>query len=178
MRKEWPVDILEDVWKELSREVPGHLLEHELWATSPSAAAYWTKQRRFSRSHGVMAVIGFALGLGDRHLDNILLDFDTGTSEMKEEKEKEKVKSNEKEEEEEGAMSRASGFASPPIPAPSSSSSSSSHSYFCSIFFLLYTFFLQAKWCTSITMFASIVGCLCASLSASPSASLSSSNTP
>jgi phosphatidylinositol kinase/protein kinase (PI-3 family) len=32
----------------------------------------------YSRSVAVMSIIGYILGLGDRHLDNMLIDFTTG----------------------------------------------------------------------------------------------------
>ena len=37
----------------------------------------WNVQR-FVRSYAVMCVIGYMIGLGDRHLENILLDECTG----------------------------------------------------------------------------------------------------
>ena len=32
----------------------------------------------YARSVAVMSIIGYILGLGDRHLDNMLIDFTTG----------------------------------------------------------------------------------------------------
>jgi phosphatidylinositol kinase/protein kinase (PI-3 family) len=32
----------------------------------------------YGRSLAVMSMVGYVLGLGDRHLDNILIDFNTG----------------------------------------------------------------------------------------------------
>ncbi|KCV72039.1 hypothetical protein H696_01446 [Fonticula alba] len=43
-------------------------------ARSPTARAWLLARRRFSSSLAVMSVVGFLLGLGDRHLDNILID--------------------------------------------------------------------------------------------------------
>ncbi len=33
---------------------------------------------QFARSSAVMSVIGYVIGLGDRHLDNVLVDVETG----------------------------------------------------------------------------------------------------
>lgn len=50
----------------------------ELWCRSASPEAWWALTRRFSASTAVMTIIGFLIGLGDRHLDNLLLDLATG----------------------------------------------------------------------------------------------------
>jgi hypothetical protein len=39
----------------------------------------WHKQNTFSSSLAVMSVLGSVLGLGDRHLDNLLMDFSSGS---------------------------------------------------------------------------------------------------
>lgn len=39
---------------------------------------WWRITQRFARTTAVMSMVGSVLGLGDRHLDNILLDFSTG----------------------------------------------------------------------------------------------------
>lgn len=45
---------------------------------SESASDWWQKVRRFSRSTAISSIVGALLGLGDRHLDNLLIDFATG----------------------------------------------------------------------------------------------------
>ncbi|KAK9805272.1 hypothetical protein WJX72_010214 [[Myrmecia] bisecta] len=73
-RRDWPMDVLKKVLVELMRETPRQLLAREMWAGSASAAGWWAFQRRYSKSTAVMSMVGYLLGLGDRHLDNILLD--------------------------------------------------------------------------------------------------------
>ena len=51
---------------------------HELWLQSADAHEWWLKTQAFARSCAVMSMLGYAIGLGDRHLDNILLDLTTG----------------------------------------------------------------------------------------------------
>ncbi|KAG0055166.1 Serine/threonine-protein kinase smg1 [Gryganskiella cystojenkinii] len=77
-RKLWPKSLLLDLYHEMASETPADLLERELWASSPTLAEWWRKSVRFSRSTAVMSMIGYVIGLGDRHLDNILIDFTTG----------------------------------------------------------------------------------------------------
>ena len=43
-----------------------------------SSSEWWTTTRTYARSSAVMSVIGYILGLGDRHLDNVLIDLSTG----------------------------------------------------------------------------------------------------
>ncbi|KAG0298308.1 Serine/threonine-protein kinase smg1 [Linnemannia gamsii] len=77
-RRNWPKSILLDLYHEMASETPADLLEREIWASSPTAAEWWKKSIRFARSTAVMSMIGYVIGLGDRHLDNILIDFTTG----------------------------------------------------------------------------------------------------
>jgi len=39
---------------------------------------WWETTKRYTRSVAVMSVIGYIIGLGDRHLDNVLIDLRTG----------------------------------------------------------------------------------------------------
>lgn len=50
----------------------------ELWCASTNAADWWAVTQSYSRSVAVMSMIGYVIGLGDRHLDNILVDLTTG----------------------------------------------------------------------------------------------------
>ncbi|KAG0277332.1 Serine/threonine-protein kinase smg1 [Linnemannia exigua] len=77
-RRNWPKSILLDLYHEMASETPADLLERELWASSPTPAEWWRKSVQFARSTAVMSMIGYVIGLGDRHLDNILIDFTTG----------------------------------------------------------------------------------------------------
>ncbi|KAG0220242.1 Serine/threonine-protein kinase smg1 [Mortierella sp. NVP41] len=77
-RRNWPKSILLDLYHEMASETPADLLEREIWASSPTPAEWWRKSVQFARSTAVMSMIGYVIGLGDRHLDNILIDFTTG----------------------------------------------------------------------------------------------------
>ncbi|KAJ8935611.1 hypothetical protein NQ318_017349 [Aromia moschata] len=77
-RKEWPLSILKQVLSELMAETPSDLLAKELWCNSISAGVWWQVVKRYSYSVAVMSIIGYIIGLGDRHLDNVLVDLTSG----------------------------------------------------------------------------------------------------
>jgi PI-3-kinase-related kinase SMG-1 len=77
-RRQWPRRVLRDTVSGLSAEVPRDLLQRELWCSSPSSAAWLTKVTAHARSVATASVLGHLLGLGDRHLDNVLVDLGTG----------------------------------------------------------------------------------------------------
>ncbi|EOD03942.1 putative target of rapamycin protein [Emiliania huxleyi CCMP1516] len=52
----------------------GRDLAEALWLRSPSAEWWLERRSSYTRSVGVMCVVGYILGLGDRHLNNMLLD--------------------------------------------------------------------------------------------------------
>lgn len=77
-RKEWPLSALKQVLTELMAETPSDLLAKELWCNSISASDWWNVTKRYSYSVAVMSIIGYIIGLGDRHLDNVLVDLTSG----------------------------------------------------------------------------------------------------
>lgn len=70
--------IPQQVLDELTAETPRDLLSKELWCKSLNSASWRQCVLNFSQSVAVMSVIGYVIGLGDRHLDNILIDLNSG----------------------------------------------------------------------------------------------------
>ncbi|PWA94247.1 protein kinase-like domain-containing protein [Artemisia annua] len=77
-RKDWPHEVKRKVLSELMQETPKQLLHQEIWCASEGFKAFRSKLKRYSGSVAAMSMVGHILGLGDRHLDNILLDFHSG----------------------------------------------------------------------------------------------------
>jgi hypothetical protein len=73
-RGEWPHSVLRTVYDRLVARSPRHLLEEELVAGSLGAEDLWQRRQVLARSLAVMSVLGAVLGLGDRHLNNLLWD--------------------------------------------------------------------------------------------------------
>lgn len=55
-----------------------YYLCRELWCQSVNTGSWWKIVKRYSTSLAVMSVIGYIIGLGDRHLDNVLVHLSTG----------------------------------------------------------------------------------------------------
>ncbi|KAG0475892.1 hypothetical protein HPP92_012733 [Vanilla planifolia] len=77
-RRDWPHEVKRTVLLDLMQETPRQLLWQELWCASEGFKSFHSKIRRFSGSVAAMSIIGHVVGLGDRHLDNILIDFCSG----------------------------------------------------------------------------------------------------
>jgi serine/threonine-protein kinase SMG1 len=77
-RNDYPLNILKQVLEELIKETPNDLLSKELWCGAPTPGCWWNSVQKYSRSTAVMSIIGYIIGLGDRHLDNVLVNLQTG----------------------------------------------------------------------------------------------------
>eukprot|EP01129_Flabellula_baltica_P013124 TRINITY_DN6046_c0_g1_i1.p1 TRINITY_DN6046_c0_g1~~TRINITY_DN6046_c0_g1_i1.p1 ORF type:complete len:2494 (-),score=424.74 TRINITY_DN6046_c0_g1_i1:14-7495(-) len=77
-RHKYPLKLLQFAYQELSRETPDDIISNEIWCSSNTVSEWWRKQTIFARSTAVMSMIGYVIGLGDRHLENILLDQNSG----------------------------------------------------------------------------------------------------
>ncbi|KAL7335617.1 hypothetical protein PS15p_201064 [Mucor circinelloides] len=77
-RRYWPKEVLKKVYLELVKETPGDLLQKEIYYSSATATEWFKKSTSFARSLAVTSMIGYIIGLGDRHLDNMLVDFRSG----------------------------------------------------------------------------------------------------
>nr|CAH8842728.1 unnamed protein product [Trichobilharzia regenti] len=60
------------------RESPGRDLANILWLKSHSSEAWFERRTTFTRSMATMSMVGYVLGLGDRHPSNIMLSRETG----------------------------------------------------------------------------------------------------
>lgn len=56
----------------------GHDLWKVLWLRSKSSEAWLDRRTNYTRSLAVMSMVGYILGLGDRHPSNLMLDRNTG----------------------------------------------------------------------------------------------------
>src|SRR5580698_5690377 len=56
----------------------GHDLAKVLWLKSPNAEVWLDRRTNFTRSLAVMSMVGYILGLGDRHTCNLMLDRHSG----------------------------------------------------------------------------------------------------
>lgn len=77
-RRDWPHEVKRKVLVDLMKDTPKQLLWQEMWCASEGFRGFSSKTKRFSGSVAAMSIVGHILGLGDRHLDNILMDFLSG----------------------------------------------------------------------------------------------------
>jgi hypothetical protein len=78
-RNQWPKDVMLKLYRQMAESAPRTVFHDALWSSSNSSLQWWTRHVTFSRSLAVSSIIGYVIGLGDRHLDNILLDLRDGS---------------------------------------------------------------------------------------------------
>lgn len=77
-RRDWPLSVMKEVLRELMEATPSNLLAKELWCSCATPNEWWRVTQSYARSTSVMSMVGYIIGLGDRHLDNVLIDLTTG----------------------------------------------------------------------------------------------------
>ncbi|CAE7239308.1 smg1, partial [Symbiodinium sp. CCMP2456] len=77
-RKHWPLEALRRTFEEMQADGPVDLLSRELLLSSLHPGQHFVRTAAFANSVGLSSVLGHLIGLGDRHLDNLLLDLTTG----------------------------------------------------------------------------------------------------
>ncbi|KAI6651085.1 Serine/threonine-protein kinase mTOR-like [Oopsacas minuta] len=63
-----------EVFQRALEERNGHDLANILWLKSPSSEVWFARRTNYTRSLSVMSMVGYILGLGDRHPSNLMLD--------------------------------------------------------------------------------------------------------
>jgi len=56
----------------------GEDLRKVMWLKSPNSAVWLERRTNYTRSLATMSMVGYILGLGDRHPSNIMLQRNTG----------------------------------------------------------------------------------------------------
>ncbi|KAJ2497488.1 hypothetical protein GGH96_005061 [Coemansia sp. RSA 1972] len=73
----WPQAVAEKVYNSLRNTVPSNMLHTRLMRSAASSAHLLIKTQRLVQSIGMASAAGYVLGLGDRHLDNMLVDLNS-----------------------------------------------------------------------------------------------------
>lgn len=63
-----------EVFEYALRQTKGNDLAKLLWLKSPSSEVWFDRRTNYTRSLAVMSMVGYILGLGDRHPSNLMLD--------------------------------------------------------------------------------------------------------
>jgi len=63
-----------DLFQRVLAETKGDALAQILWLNSLTAERWLERRTKYTRSLAVMSIVGYILGLGDRHLSNLMLD--------------------------------------------------------------------------------------------------------
>ncbi|KAJ1969138.1 hypothetical protein H4R35_006224, partial [Dimargaris xerosporica] len=77
-RTKYPATVWRPIYEQLLQIAPKDLIRHELYLQSTSPAHWYHRQLIFTESMAILSILGYALGWGDRHLDNILLHAHSG----------------------------------------------------------------------------------------------------
>ena len=67
-----------EIFKESLKDLPGLELNNIIWIKSKNCETWLIRRTNYSRSLAVMSMVGYILGLGDRHPSNLMMSRKTG----------------------------------------------------------------------------------------------------
>jgi DNA-dependent protein kinase catalytic subunit len=66
--------------KKIKNCIPNYFIRNKLLRIAMGAEAFLTLRTEFAKTLAVSSLFGYILGVGDRHLENLLIDYKTGTN--------------------------------------------------------------------------------------------------
>jgi len=76
--EELPVEEKIEIFNTMIQDTSGDDLARVLWLKSPNSEVWVNRRNTYTKSLAVMSMVGYVLGLGDRHPSNLMLDRHTG----------------------------------------------------------------------------------------------------
>ncbi|OHS99531.1 hypothetical protein TRFO_34038 [Tritrichomonas foetus] len=67
-----------EMFVEVSKKCPANEIFEWMWIKAPSPHVWMTRNERYTISMALMSIVGYIIGLGDRHPSNIMIQRDTG----------------------------------------------------------------------------------------------------
>lgn len=67
-----------EIYRYIMQNTLGEDIKRILWLKSPNSEIWLERRTNYTRSLAIMSIVGYILGLGDRHLSNIMLQRETG----------------------------------------------------------------------------------------------------
>ena len=68
-----------EIFQELSQSLKAQEVFQMMWLKSPSAGIWMSRIQKFTTTAALMSIVGYIIGLGDRHPSNIMIQRDTGS---------------------------------------------------------------------------------------------------
>lgn len=78
MYQNFPLANKLEVFRHVMENTKGEDIQKVLWLNSPNAEVWLERRTTYTRSLATMSIVGYILGLGDRHLSNLMLQRSSG----------------------------------------------------------------------------------------------------